>query len=103
MVIHARNLVPSTTDRALGGSVIEKSLKFFSGASTELTRTPSGAGNRRTWTLSFWTKICSDDLGSHGFLFSTGADSSNKVQIKCTAKQVVYSFNRRICGANIFI
>ena len=81
MVIHARNLVPSTTDRALGGSVIEKSLKFFSGASTELTRTPSGAGNRRTWTLSFWTKICSDDLGSHGFLFSTGADSSNKVQI----------------------
>ena len=81
MVIHARNLVPSTTDRALGGSVIEKSLKFFSGASTELTRTPSGAGNRRTWTLSFWTKICSDDLGSHGFLFSTGADSQNKVQI----------------------
>ena len=81
MVIHARNLVPSTTDRALGGSVIEKSLKFFSGASTELTRTPSGAGNRRTWTLSFWTKICSDDLGSHGFLFSTGADASNKVQI----------------------
>ena len=70
-----------TDDSALGGSVIERSLRFNSGDSPELTRTPSGAGDRRTWTLSFWTKISSDDLGSHGFLFSTGANSSNKVQI----------------------
>ena len=60
---------------------IERSLRFNSGDSPELTRTPSGAGNRTTWTLSFWAKISDDDLGSHGFLFSTGANSSNKVQI----------------------
>ncbi len=60
---------------------VERSLRFNSGDSPELTRTPSGAGNRKTWTLSFWAKISNDDLGSHGFLFSTGADSSNKVQI----------------------
>ena len=60
---------------------IERSLRFNSGDSPELTRTPSGAGNRTTWTLSFWAKISNDDLGSHGFLFSTGANSSNKVQI----------------------
>ena len=60
---------------------VERSLRFNSGDSPELTRTPSGAGNRKTWTLSFWVKISNDDLGSHGFLFSTGADSSNKVQI----------------------
>ena len=61
--------------------VVERSLRFNSGDSPELTRTPSGAGNRTTWTLSFWAKISDDDLGSHGFLFSTGADSNNKVQI----------------------
>ena len=60
---------------------VERSLRFNSGDSPELTRTPSGAGNRKTWTLSFWAKISNDDLGSHGFLFSSGADSSNKVQI----------------------
>ena len=60
---------------------VERSLRFNSGDSPELTRTPSGAGNRRTWTLSFWAKISDDDLGSHGFLFSTGADANNKVQI----------------------
>ena len=60
---------------------VERSLRFNSGDNPELTRTPSGAGNRKTWTLSFWVKISDDDLGSHGFLFSTGANSSNKVQI----------------------
>ena len=60
---------------------VERSLRFNSGDSPELTRTPSGAGNRRTWTLSFWAKISDDDLGSHGFLFSTGGDANNKVQI----------------------
>jgi len=72
---------PITDDSALGGSVIERSLRFNSEDNTELTRTPSGAGSRTTWTLSFWAKISDDDLGSHGFLFSTGANSSNKVQI----------------------
>ena len=60
---------------------IERSLRFNSGDSPELTRTPSGAGSRTTWTLSFWIKIASDDLGSHGFLFSTGANAQNKVQV----------------------
>ena len=60
---------------------VERSLRFNDGDSAYLNRTPSGAGNRRTWTLSFWAKISDDDLGSHGFLFSTGADASNKVQI----------------------
>ena len=60
---------------------VDRSLRFNSGDNTELSRTPSGAGNRKTWTLSFWAKIASDDLGSHGFLFSTGANANNKVQI----------------------
>ena len=56
MVIHARNLVPSTTDRALGGSVIERSLRFDNDNNTYLNRTPSAQGDRRVFTLSWWMK-----------------------------------------------
>ena len=47
-------------------------------ANTTITRTPSGAGNKRTWTLSFWIKkqkngdsstffINTDNSGAYGF------------------------------------
>ena len=45
-----------TEDRAGGGQVIEGSLKFDSSKSHYLTRTPSSAGNRKTWTWSGWVK-----------------------------------------------
>ena len=45
-----------TDDSALGESVIQKSLRFRSGGSTYLNRTPSSAGNRKTWTWSAWIK-----------------------------------------------
>jgi len=45
-----------TEDRASGAQVIDGSLKFVSGNSTHLTRTPGSAGNRRTWTWSAWFK-----------------------------------------------
>ncbi len=35
---------------------LERSLRFNSGDSPHLTRTPSSAGNRRTFTLSVWIK-----------------------------------------------
>ena len=44
-----------TEDNALGGSKIEKSLRF-NGDDTYLSRTPSSASNRRTWTWSAWIK-----------------------------------------------
>ena len=42
-----------------GGAVeenIERSLRFNSGDSTSLTRTPSSASNRKTWTWAGWIK-----------------------------------------------
>ena len=45
-----------TDDSVLGESVIQKSLRFRSGGSTYLNRTPSSAGNRKTWTWSAWIK-----------------------------------------------
>ena len=39
-----------------GDYTIERSLRFDSGSSSYLSRTPSSAGNRKTWTYSFWLK-----------------------------------------------
>ena len=57
-----------TDDSALGGSVIQRSLRFNDNDSAYLSRTPSSAGNRKTWTWSAWIKRGS--LGSRQILFS---------------------------------
>lgn len=36
--------------------LIQRSLRFRSSASASLSRTPGGAGNRKTWTYSTWAK-----------------------------------------------
>ena len=38
------------------GYEINNSLRFESGDSAYLTRTPGADGNRRTWTMSYWIK-----------------------------------------------
>jgi hypothetical protein len=48
-------------------------------ASTYLSKTFSSAGNRKTWTYSTWVKI--SGIGSQNFFATTGADSSNRVQM----------------------
>ena len=56
-----------TDDSALGGMVIERSLRFRS--SHYLSRTPSGAGSNQM-TFSFWVKRAA--LGSSQTVFSSG-------------------------------
>jgi hypothetical protein len=50
-------------------------------ASTYLTKTPSSAGNRKTWTYSAWIKLGSTATMQ---LFSAGADSSNYNSLRIT-------------------
>jgi len=45
-----------TDDSALGGSIIERSLRYGRVANTYLARTNGSNGNRKTWTYSFWMK-----------------------------------------------
>jgi len=55
---------------------ITDSLRLRSSASAYLSRTPASAGNRRTWTLSWWAKRGA--LGSTGFtVFSAGTSASD--------------------------
>ena len=44
-----------TEDRASGAQVIDGSLRFDASV-TDLRRTPSGAGNRKTFTWAGWVK-----------------------------------------------
>ena len=46
-----------TDDSALGGSVIERSLRFSKYDNAYLSRTPSAQGDRRVFTLSWWMKL----------------------------------------------
>jgi len=58
---------------------IEQSLRFD--GSSYLTRTPSSAGNRRTWTMSMWVKFSDNTTNRRGmFGMPTGADNSRYVQ-----------------------
>lgn len=57
------NCATITSDSALGGSVIERSVRF-DGVNDYFTRTPSVNGNRQKYTFSLWVKrgnILTDD------------------------------------------
>ena len=51
---------------------IERSLRFNSADSAYLNRTPSSAGNRKTWTWSGWVKRSSVDTSDQGIIAATG-------------------------------
>ena len=53
---------------------IQYGLRFRSSASTYLSRTPSSAGNRKTWTWSGWVKRRT--LGTEQMLFCAGASDT---------------------------
>ena len=67
-------------DSALGGQSIGGSLRFRSASNTELSRTPSSAGNRKTFTWSGWVKR-SDISPTQGRLFGGGVTSSDYFEI----------------------
>ena len=68
-----------TDDRVLGEAVIQKSLRCRSGASTYLSRTPSSAGDRRTFTISMWVKR--GTIGS-GAMFGSWISDSDRATFR---------------------
>ena len=67
-----------------GGYQISRSLRFRSGASTYLSRTPASASNRKTFTYSLWVK--------RGILSASGLYELMNCGTK-TASQVISQFN----------
>ena len=64
-----------TDDRALGSADIQRSLRFNNDDGAFLSRTPSSAGNRKTWTWSAWIKRA--NIGSRQILFSADDNATH--------------------------
>ena len=76
-----RAFVPHTitSDSALGGSVIDHSIRFNRGDNPHFSRTPSSAGNRKVWTYSVWLKRT--DFGARSFFQAYDGSSSRRFQL----------------------
>ena len=57
---------------------ISRSLRFSSGDSSQLTRTPSSEGNRKTWTWSGWVKR--SGIGTNDPIFEVAGSSTKATQ-----------------------
>lgn len=60
-----------------GGYQVSNSLRFRASASAYLNRTPSVAGNQRTWTWSGWVKLGSSSSGNMYLLSANTASGFN--------------------------
>ena len=67
-------IIPANT--ISGGYEVANSLRFNSGSSDYLTRTPSSATNQDLWSLSFWIKR--SNLGSYQSIYGVYANSTNQ-------------------------
>ena len=66
-----------TDDSALGGTVIEKSVRFHDADGAHFRRDASSTGNRRTFTFSCWVKRM--DLGAYHSMFGAQESGTNNV------------------------
>ena len=82
-----------------GGYSIDNSLRFNKGDSPYLSRTPSSAGNRKTWTWSGWVK---NVLGTNGFsILRCWQDDSNLTGLTLDSNGQ-FSYIDRIANSNQF-
>ena len=66
-----------TDDSALGGTVIEKSVRFHDADGAHFRRDASSTGNRRTFTFSCWVKRM--DLGAYRNIFAAQESGTDNV------------------------
>ena len=78
-----------SNEEASGGRVIRGSLRFNESDSTSMTRTPSGAGNRKTWTHSCWLR--KTDISNTGPYFLGGSDTNNYFKLTIGSDNKFYA------------
>ena len=66
-----------------GGYEVANSLRFDDGSTDRLRRTPSSAGNRRTFTFSTWVKRSALGSSNRGLICAT-VDDANKTMLRFT-------------------
>ena len=71
---------------------IDQSLRFNDDDSAYLSRTPAGAGNRKTWTFSCWLKRCSEDRLMLAGAYTSGSDTFS-IELESSGKIHWYDYN----------
>ena len=90
----AVNKFITATSGSGAGDVIEQSLMFNTADTAYLNRTPSSAGNRRTFTLSTWLKTTDGFAGDPIFCCSTGTNDASTTYIAFyQGKMYYYGYN----------
>ena len=98
MIIHARNFV--TSDDALGGSVIEKSLRFSRESNAVLYKAFSSAGNRKKWTWSGWVKFPNPEDSNTTQIFSYNQGNTNNRGSFYKGSSGVINYQLRVGGSS---
>ena len=79
-----------TDDSAVGGQIIQGSTIFDTNHSAYLSRTPSSAGNQKTYTVSVWVKKSSNDAVYPIFSRHTGNNESGFLGLYLNSDNNIY-------------
>ena len=91
MGIALPQLAPASEDRVSGAQVIDGSLKFDGSKTHILKNTFSSAGNRKTWTLSFWHKITDTSSPYNIFTASRGSSTRPTFEVAHSSGNLILS------------
>ena len=83
------NVASATAD---AGYNVANSCRFNSGDSAYMHKTPGGAGNRRTFTISVWVKRTK--LGANQFIISAGPDGNSQAMLKFRSDDTLFLGNQ---------
>ena len=88
------------TNSISGGYDITNSLRFNSGSTDYLSRTPASSGNRRTWTLSMWFKRTNIGTNQSLWVNENGAGANGHFNIFINSNDTI-TFSDTPDGANL--
>ena len=77
---------------------IDQSLRFNDDDSAYLSRTPSAAGNRKTWTWSGWVKL--GKINDWEAIFGAGADNNNQTRLRFDDNGGRLFFDNEVSGTS---
>jgi hypothetical protein len=86
---------------ASGGYNVANSLRFNSGSSDYLNRTPASTGNRQKWTLSGWYKLAVTNTTDRT-IFGAGTDGDNQTLINFQDTSVIL-FNYELSNVRYIV
>jgi hypothetical protein len=86
--------VGMATLRGVGstGTQVAGSLRFRQASSQYMTRTPAGAGNRKTWTWSGWLKRGSIGSNQQFFMAYSAANDSGNFEVRFNTSDYLYMY-----------